>query len=846
MGRKPKHPTFDIDMVRAAASHRWPEILSHVGGIDRELLDGEHHGCPKPNCGGTDRFRMIDASAGALFCNQCFRDKNGDGFAAVQWLLDVKFPDALAKVAEYLGIEASASTDNKAGKQPSKNGKPAKERKRYATLYDAALAVYAGLIKDAKSPATLVTAWLYEDTSGAEQFAAARFNTIEGKTFRPFHRDGESWVIGDPAGTKIPLYELQSLAAADVVYVVEGEKCADVARELGLIATTSAHGSKSPHLTDWSPLAGKRVIILPDNDTPGETYACEVARILTTLPKPATVTLRRLPGLGPGGDIDDFALAGRNNAKANEEMRAEIEALADEIPGKPAPPEVNEADDDPHRLARVNLERYGMHSTGATLRYWRDEWYTWKPSRGCYRRIGTEELRAKLNAAIKAEFDRLNVEALAAFREREKAGQTDEGDMPPQAKKVTKTLVTNVLDATKSLTVVPSSIELMTWLDDDGSRERRNYVAMKNGVLDLDALIADQDEYMLPHSAKWFSTVSLPFPFDPEADCPRWKAILEHNLDSDQQLIASLQEWAGYLLLPDTGQQRFLLMEGEGSNGKGVYMAAMTAMLGQDNVSNVSLEVFGDRFSRTDTIGKLANVCGDCEELDKVAEGYIKSFTSGDRMYFDRKGVSGINCVPTARLMIACNERPRFRDRSNGIWRRVLLIPWKREIEESMKVRNMDKADWWERSGELPGILNWAVAGLHRLRQQGRFTDAEASREAKADYQSEMNSARAFLAEFVEEANPLEGDSPIRADFLYGLYSKWARHGNQHPFAKPTFGKEVFRRFKSAKKGQFREFGNHSTRRRHTAYKYLRFTRDEICGESTEDATALSSSEAES
>src|SRR5690606_9050938 len=132
---------FDIDMVRAAASTRWPEILSHVGGIDRELLDGEHHPCPKPGCGGTDRFRMIDAAEGALLCNQCHNTKNGDGFAALQWLLDVKFADALAKVAEYLGIEPQAAST-----KASKNGKPVKERKRYTSLYDAALAVYAGLI----------------------------------------------------------------------------------------------------------------------------------------------------------------------------------------------------------------------------------------------------------------------------------------------------------------------------------------------------------------------------------------------------------------------------------------------------------------------------------------------------------------------------------------------------------------------------------------------------------------------------------------------------------------------------------------------------------------------------
>lgn len=842
MARKP-NASYDVDMVKSAARGRWPEILSRLGNIAPELLDGKHHPCPKqcsPNSGGDDRFRLVDADAGALFCNQCFTSKNGDGLAAVQWLCGVKFGEALARVADYLGIEPQSKNSN--GKAKSKS-QPATEKRRFATLYDAVKCVYAGLIKDNLDPAREVVGWDYQDAAGKNVMAVVRYATknsdgTPSKTYRPFGADGDKWLIGDPAG-KLPLYELRKLGESDTIYIVEGEKCAEAGRErLGITTTTSAHGSKSPQLTDWSPLAGKRVIFLPDNDDPGGVYVNAIAGILRSLDPPAVATIRRLPDLPPGGDICDWLDA--NEGRSVVDMLAELESLPDEIPGEPGRPEVNEADDDPHRLARVNLERYGNHSTGATLRYWRDEFYTWKPSRGCYRKIGLEELRAKLNASIKAEFDRLNVEALERFREREKAGTVEEGELPPQAKKVTKTLVTNVLDATKSLAVIPSSVELMTWLDGT-ARERRNYVAMRNGVLDLDAVIADRDDYLLPHSAQWFSTASLPFPYDPNANCPTWKAFLDYNLRGDKELICRLQEWAGYLLLPDTGYQKFLLMKGDGSNGKSVYMAAITAMLGQENVSNVSLEVFGDRFSRTDTLGKLANIAGDCEELDKVAEGYIKSFTSGDRMYFDRKGVSGINCVPTARLMISCNELPRLRDRSDGIWRRMLLVPWDRKIEDSMKVRNMDKPAWWEQSGELAGILNWAIVGLHRLREQGGFTDASASRSATSDYQKEMNSARAFLLESVTEAFDPDYVPAIRVDFLYSLYSAWAKSGNQHPFAKPTFSKEVYRVFKNSSRGQFREAGSGGDRRRHYVYKNLEFVRDEICGQPTADTVALSS-----
>ncbi len=99
---------YDLELVRSAASGRWVEILSALGGVSADLLDGRHHGCPKhchPDAGGKDRFRLLDASAGACVCNQCFNSKNGDGFAAVAWLTDQDFAKSLEAVAKYLGIK---------------------------------------------------------------------------------------------------------------------------------------------------------------------------------------------------------------------------------------------------------------------------------------------------------------------------------------------------------------------------------------------------------------------------------------------------------------------------------------------------------------------------------------------------------------------------------------------------------------------------------------------------------------------------------------------------------------------------------------------------------------------
>jgi hypothetical protein len=104
--------------IRDAAAGRWPDILASVGNIPRNILDGRHHPCPK--CGGDDRFRLVDEAAGAVLCNQCFVKNNGDGFAALQWSLNIKFGEALKLVADYCGVKLKS-------KKSSKDIDPAKD-----------------------------------------------------------------------------------------------------------------------------------------------------------------------------------------------------------------------------------------------------------------------------------------------------------------------------------------------------------------------------------------------------------------------------------------------------------------------------------------------------------------------------------------------------------------------------------------------------------------------------------------------------------------------------------------------------------------------------------------------
>jgi AAA domain len=131
--------------------------------------------------------------------------------------------------------------------------------------------------------------WKYYDLHGKIVASVVRYEpagTPASKTYRPWcfkNVDGqEKWVMGAP--TIRPLLYLSEVATASTVVLVEGEKCADALRSLGIVATTAMQGAKAPiEKTDWAPLAGKRVIIWPDNDEPGMDYARKAAAKLQAL-----------------------------------------------------------------------------------------------------------------------------------------------------------------------------------------------------------------------------------------------------------------------------------------------------------------------------------------------------------------------------------------------------------------------------------------------------------------------------------------------------------------------------------------------------------------------------------
>ncbi len=281
---KDKSPHFDVAAIKRAASGRWREIHTTVGGVSADVLDGKHHPCEE--CGGKDRFRMVDADTGRLHCNQCFNEKNGDGIAALMWAQGWNFPTAIEKLAAFLGIEP----ENKANTETSDPIQRIKNRRLPADCTD--------LVKqfcEAKPPITPEAVAKYCGIGGFLGHACLVFQgqnlkgvgtgvlvmRADGEPFPAFgnlserktHNLGgstEGWIAGkvdDLPGN------VAAMKAAGWVVKTEGpgDLLAIVSTEMpdGWIAVSNLCGAKSASKLAFGWTKGKDVVIVADADEPG-------------------------------------------------------------------------------------------------------------------------------------------------------------------------------------------------------------------------------------------------------------------------------------------------------------------------------------------------------------------------------------------------------------------------------------------------------------------------------------------------------------------------------------------------------------------------------------------------
>lgn len=366
--------------------------------------------------------------------------------------------------------------------------------------------------------------------------------------------------------------------------------------------------------------------------------------------------------------------------------------------------------------------------------------------------------------------------------------------------------VQNIINVLKTKPrYVPGQIQLPAVNTDsfDGPGEweaARNLIPMTNGLLNV------KTKEVLPHSPKYFFRNALKFAYDEKATCPIYDQICQDVFSSDEERML-WEEILGVHLYCEFPPEKMFLLCGQGANGKSVLVTVLTCLVGEENVSSVPLDCFTpNNFAFIETLGKLANVIGDMKDVSEVDEGAIKSFVSRDEMSFNRKNKPVVKARPTAFLTACTNVLPRFSDKTDGIWRRIILLNFKKQIpieKQNQKYRN---PDFWISSGELPGIFNKALAGAERVQQRGSFVTVKSVIQDVEEYRQELNYTNQFASDAMEFGEGLE----MQSHDLYLAFKKMVTEHGGRPVAAKTFFNQL--KVESKKLGHEVEISKKATR----------------------------------
>jgi putative DNA primase/helicase len=302
-------------------------------------------------------------------------------------------------------------------------------------------------------------------------------------------------------------------------------------------------------------------------------------------------------------------------------------------------------------------------------------------------------------------------------------------------------------------------------------------------------------------------TMRVRVAYDPTATCPLWLSTLadifappegtdlidlEEQHNESQRVIDFVQRAAGYSITGDCREECCFFPWGEGCNGKGTFMNTLAWLFGDytDDMPYASLEKSTRGSAIPNDIAKLVGkrfiTCAEVNEFN-LNEARLKALTGRDPMTARFLHKEFFTFIPVCKIWIATNNKPKILGQDDGIWRRIHLIPFLQNFQgrENKKLKD-------ELRAELPGVLNWIIAGAGLWLRDG-LNPPETVKAATAAYRQESNPITPFI-----EACCVVGQSMrMQASDGWKAYEEFCRNANIEPWQRLT-NKAFYRAFEKA------------------------------------------------
>lgn len=630
--------------------------------------------------------------------------------------------------------------------------------------------------------------WYYKNKDGSfHSFVGRKADPQGGKKYHTYYWIDGEWVFSSDVKGNPPekiLYNLNLFKSADVIFIVEGEKCADALQSIlpsRMVATTNLGGAKKWHDSYTESLKGKTLVVIPDNDQPGLDHANTILHALRNesvfLINPSDLEISE-----EGEDIADVISKGllwKNGLekvynKAVKESKKQFSLF-----GELSPEEKEKKGQLLVRSSEMGsrdrfISMFGQNVLFVPQRGKNGTWYfwdgvIWKESREgeVFQKI--ESVKDIVWKEILESKDTVETQALLGhWANLQKGSQL------------------------RQLRVsISESAEVITPIEKLDSYH--NIVSFQNFYYDLDSHnpILPDPQYKL--------TKSLHCEFIEDADCPEFKAFLERS-QPDPEVRELIQKIAGTFLYGKNYFEKVFFFFGEqGANGKSLFVEIMFKLLGEFAKRGGS-SLINER--EKPSMDELAILRGSrLVTTPEIAKGsvlrspMVKDLTGGEEVKGEFKFQDSFNFRPGFSLLMVGNYKPTLDPTDEGIKRRLILIPWEQTfhpggpgfIPRDKLMEAMEK--------ELPGIANWMIEGLKQLQKdQWHFKEPEIIRKLIEEYFASEDKFE--FEDFIDDC--LEKDDAVitarNFKAIYQVYQAHTREGGGFPLQKKNFKNELSRR----------------------------------------------------
>ena len=322
-------------------------------------------------------------------------------------------------------------------------------------------------------------------------------------------------------------------------------------------------------------------------------------------------------------------------------------------------------------------------------------------------------------------------------------------------------------------------------------------ISFLNGTLHID--MNTGKAVLKPHSRYDYTTVQLPYYYNPNAKCPQWEKFIDEITNGRKDNQAVLQEFSGYVLNPDCKFQKALMLKGGGSNGKSVFFDIISAALGglgkdgKGYVSGSEPSKWANDFRLMSMRTAWLNISRDMENDFRGAEGIFKKIVAGEVLEDSYKFKDTIPFQTRTKLMMAANFFPSINDTSDGFMRRWLIVDLpmhyvpKGTVRPGTNDRELDPYLEYKLMKELSGIFNWIIAGLQRLLAQKQFTHTAQQDALIREFRAANNPLYSFVEEKHEFFSGSDEGHIVPRQMVFTMFAEWAENNRIFPMPANRF-----------------------------------------------------------